>query len=114
MEKYECICVLKDDVVSERHIQEINERLKALGVRLEADHNQDGSTALGMYYSLPEKNPHGAGRKLKKLNDTMTVKDVREYMKKYGRPETCKLLGCSQATLYRRLKSSNGEDNWYI
>lgn len=100
----------------EKRLERLNDVLKQNEVQLCLEKDEDGRGLLLIEYDKRDKNQRNAGRKRLDVSGERTslwrVSDVKASMKEIGNEETAKLLGCSRATLYRRLKERKGKDDW--
>lgn len=95
-------------------IDRINEALKEQGVFLTLDMTSENDGLLMIEYHKKKRNERKAGRKRLDVSGSTSslwrISDVKASMQEIGCEETARLLGCSRATLYRRLKERKGKD----
>ena len=101
------------DSLKER-IGRINGQLKEHQVSLALDFDSEGNGLLMVEYYKKQKNERNAGRKRLDVSGSTSslwrLSDIKASMKEIGCEETARLLGCSRATLYRRVKELEGKD----
>lgn len=102
--------------ILEERLDRLNNVLKQNEVQLCLEKDEYGQGILLIAFDKREKNERNAGRKRLDVSGERTalwrVSDVKASMKEIGNDETARLLGCSRATLYRRLKELKGKDDW--
>lgn len=112
-ERYEIGIMEKDSRLAER-IRQINERIEALGIRLVPEPSEQGDVLLTMRVS---KNARNAGKKRISFIDNgvfCNADEIRQMIKAEGADKTAAYLGCSRATLFRRLKESETDSDVFF
>lgn len=100
----------------QERLERLNKILEENEVRFCLEKEENGQGILLIDFDKRDKNERNAGRKRLDVSGERTtlwrVSDVKASMKEIGIEETARLLGCSRATLYRRLKELKGKDDW--
>lgn len=107
-ERFEIGPMEKDSDIS-HNIQAVNQRLASLGIRLALEPSGDGGYLLTLQV---KKNARNAGKRRISFLDSgisCTPEQIREMIREDGADNTARYLGCSRATLFRRLREGNFE-----
>ena len=106
MEERFAIGPMGKDPATVSNIQRINDRLAALGIRLALEPGDDAGYVLTLQI---RKNARNAGKHRISFLDqgiNCSPDQIREMIKEEGADAAANYLGCSRATLFRRLKES--------
>lgn len=112
-QKYEIGLIKKNNEIAE-NISKINDALASAGIRLTLEPADGEHDLLTL---LLKKNARNAGKKRICFLDngvSCDANQIRELMEKEGAEKAAEYLGCSRATLFRRLKESETDSSAFF
>lgn len=112
-ERFE-IGIIHKEELTETKIREANNRLSPLGVLLVPEPSGSGTYLLTVRV---RKNSRNAGKhKISFLDKgiSCTAQQIRDIIREEGADAAAEYLGCSRATLFRRLKESEKDPSAFF